>query len=186
MPIDGVEVAGARETVPAFQLGSGREALAPLYTAALEDCAAGAGRHPRAESVPALPASNVRLEGAFHEEEGGRSAPACAGHRASIEKGAPRTGLDASRDSPPGAAFANCARRENPQAESRMAWSVQPPFHSCGDCCGKAGNSCSTCVFPARSRMFSSVERPQPRCYDRRFPESGGGSINQACNVMLN
>jgi hypothetical protein len=34
--------------------------------------------------------------------------------------------------------------------------------------------------------MFSSVERVQRRCYDRRFPESGGGSINQACNALLN
>jgi hypothetical protein len=49
-----------------FQPGSGRETLAPLGAAALENRAAGAGRHPRAESVPAFPASNVRLEGAFH------------------------------------------------------------------------------------------------------------------------
>ena len=54
----------------AFQPGSGRETLAPLGAAPLEDRAAGAGRHPRAKSVPALAASNVRLEGAFHEAEG--------------------------------------------------------------------------------------------------------------------
>jgi hypothetical protein len=58
--------------VTTFQPGSGRETLAPLGATALENRAAGAGRHPRTESVPALPASNVRLESAFHEvrEEG--------------------------------------------------------------------------------------------------------------------
>jgi hypothetical protein len=136
--------------------------------------------------VPALPASNVRLEGAFHEEEGGSDAPAPAGHRASIEKGTPRTGLEAFERLTPGAVFANCARRENPQAESRMATGVDPPFHSCGDCCGKQRNSCSTCVFCVVVRMFSSVERPLRHWYDRRFLESGGGSINQACNALLN
>src|SRR6185436_17278993 len=69
-----------------FQLGSGREALAPLSAAALEDRAAGAGRHPRAKSVPALAASNVRLEGAFHEAEerdvsGRRRSPATGQYR---------------------------------------------------------------------------------------------------------
>src|SRR5262245_57291056 len=88
-----------------FQLGSGREALAPLCSAALENRAAGAGRHPRTEPVPALPTANVRLEGAFHEarsERGvcGRRAPA----RASIEKSAPRTVTEAA------AAHALCAK----------------------------------------------------------------------------
>ena len=76
----------------AFQPGSGRETLAPLGAAALEDRATGAGRHPRAESVPALPASNVRLEGAFHEAR--REEMWTAGlrrPRASIEKRGART-----------------------------------------------------------------------------------------------
>jgi len=67
VPVDGVEVAGARKAVAAFQPGSGRETLAALCAAALEDRAPGARRHARAKPVPALPASNVRLEGAFHE-----------------------------------------------------------------------------------------------------------------------
>ena len=86
-----------------FQPGSGRETLAPLGAAALENRAAGAGRHPRAESVPALPASNVRLEGAFHR--GARRVcemrPARAGHRASIEKPASRPVALPSRPRPP-------------------------------------------------------------------------------------
>jgi hypothetical protein len=53
--------------VTTFQPGSSRETLAPLGAAALENRATAAGRHPRAESVPALPASNVRLESAFQE-----------------------------------------------------------------------------------------------------------------------
>src|SRR6185369_11201718 len=84
VPVDGVEVARAGKTVTTFQPGSGRETLAPLGAAALENRAAGAGRHPRAETMPALPASNVRLEGAFHrgarrKVSGMRPAP--AGHR---------------------------------------------------------------------------------------------------------
>jgi hypothetical protein len=188
VPVDGVEVARAREAVPAFQLGSGREALAPLRAAALQNRAARAGRHPRAESVPALPASNVRLEGAFHraEKEAGRDAPAPAGHRASIEKGGCRTGLEPSGGGDASAGVHKLSTLRNPQAGSRMAPGFQPPFHSCGDRCGKPENPCSQGGFSARSRMFSSVERLRQRCYDRHFPESGGGSNNQACNALLN
>jgi hypothetical protein len=75
---------------------------------------------------------------------------------------------------------------QNPQAETRMRQGLDPSFHSCGDWCGKEENACSTGNFLRPSRMFSSVERVLRRCYDRRFPESGGGSINQACNALLN
>jgi hypothetical protein len=188
VPVDGVEVARARKAVPTFQLGSGREALAPLRAAALQDRAAGACRHPRAESVPALPASNVRLESAFHraEKEAGGNAPAPAGHPASIEKGPRPTGLEPSGRGDTSAGVRKLWALRNPQAESRMVPGFQPPFHSCGDRCGKAEKPCSLGVFSAQSRMFSSVERLRRRCYDRHFPESGGGSNNQACNALLN
>jgi hypothetical protein len=76
--------------------------------------------------------------------------------------------------------------RGNPQAKDRMATGLAPPFHSCGDCCGKEDFACSDPVFRASGRMFSSVEGPRRRCYDRRFPESGGGSNKPACNALLN
>jgi hypothetical protein len=84
--------------VATFQPGSGRETLAPLGAAALENRAAGAGRHPRAESVPAFPASNVRLEGAFQErceKKMGCGQPCRP--RASIEKPASRPASQPSR-----------------------------------------------------------------------------------------
>jgi len=186
-----------------FQPGSGRETLAPLGAAALENRAAGAGRHPRPESVPAFPASNVRLEGAFQER--------CEKKMAGCGRPLPATGQYREARRPAGGSAEprgttrwpqrTCARSPaerpndqcrkifkigNTQAKDRMATGLAPPFHSCGDCCGKEEFACSGPVFRASSRMFSSVEGPRWRCYDRRFPDSGGGSNKPACNALLN
>ena len=57
---------GAARACPA---ASGREALAAPRAAALEDRAAGAGRHPGAEAVLALPPAHVGLVGPLHRVE---------------------------------------------------------------------------------------------------------------------
>jgi hypothetical protein len=123
--------------------------------------------------------------------------PALAGHRASIEKPASRLVTQPSLAEAPETRGSRVRSRPsdqsrkiwahgNPQAENRMATGLTPPFHSCGDCCGKEELACSGPVFGASARMFSSVEGPRRRCYDRRFPESGGGSNKPACNALLN
>ena len=123
--------------------------------------------------------------------------PVPAGHRASIEKPASCLVTQAgpaelgralalvSKAAPSDQSRKICMRG-NPQAENRMTTGLTPPFHNCGDCCGKEETACSGPVFGASARMFSSIEGPRRRCYDRRFPESGGGSNKPACNALLN
>src|SRR6185312_15895607 len=129
-----------------FQLGSGREALAPLSAATLEDRAAGAGRHPRAKSVPALAASNVRLEGAFHEAEGrgvggGRRSPATGQYReaqpADRRRSAPRPATS------------------NPA----VAKSESPGIHRPNPAWSKALNHLSTAVETAVERAKSPARK---------------------------
>ena len=74
--VDGVEVARAGEAVLALHCTArlGREALAALGAAALEDHAAGARRHPGAEAVLALPPAHVWLIGPFHRPRKGGKA----------------------------------------------------------------------------------------------------------------
>jgi hypothetical protein len=186
-----------------FQPGSGRETLAPLGAAALENRAAGAGRHPRAESVPAFPASNVRLEGAFHRgtrrrwwDAAGPCRPPGQYREARLPAGGsaeprgtsgwPQRTCSKSPAERPSDQCRKICKCGNPQAKDRMATGLAPPFHNCGDCCGKEEFACLGLVFRASSRMFSSVEGPRRRCYDRRFPDSGGGSNKPACNALLN
>ena len=125
----------------------------------------------------------------LREEDGWwRTEP--AGHRPSIEKAtSPNRRL---RDGPPRLRdgrrrqFRKIRPARNPQARTRMAHGFAPPFHSCGESCGEPENACSEALFYTESPVFSSVERVRERCYDRRSPESGGGSSNQACSVLLN
>ena len=129
-----------------FQLGSGREALAPLSAATLEDRAAGAGRHPRAKSVPALAASNVRLEGAFHEAEG----RGVGGRRPSPATGQYREAHPADRlRSVPRPATSNPAD----------AKSGRPGIHRPNPAWGKALNHLSTAVETAVERAKSPARR---------------------------
>ena len=203
MPVDGVEVARAREAMATFQPGSGRETLAPLGAAALENRAAGAGRHPRPESVPALPASNVRLEGAFQESCEKKMAGCGRPCRppASIEKPAAGRWLGRATRHLRMAATdvrevsGRAAERSMSQnlqmrkstGESRMAHRPRTTFPQLWRLLWKGKKlPAQRPVFRASSRMFSSVEGPRWRCYDRRFPESGGGSSNPACNALLN
>ena len=67
LAVDGVEVPGAGEAVPALHRRHlGREALAALRAAALEDHAAGTRRHAGAEAVLPLAPAHVWLIGPFH------------------------------------------------------------------------------------------------------------------------
>ena len=110
---------------------------------------------------------------------GGSAEPSEASER-------PRQSCSRSPARRPGDQSRKICTRGNPQAKNRMATGLTLPFHSCGDCCGKEELACSGGVFRASGRMFSSVEGLRWRCYDRRFPESGGGSNKPACNALLN
>jgi hypothetical protein len=87
MPIDGIEVTRAGQSVPALHVdvetssSLRREALPPAGSAALEDCPAGPSRHARPEAVPALAPANFGLIGALHEEMKERSRPSKEGRR---------------------------------------------------------------------------------------------------------
>ena len=73
--------------------GLGRQALAPLGAAALEDHAAGARRHARAEAVLALPPAYVWLIGPFHSHWKERRNRDFRGNRAASIDGPPRPKL---------------------------------------------------------------------------------------------
>src|SRR5262249_6992710 len=70
VPVDGVEVTGAGETVLALH-ALRREPLAALRAAALQDGASGPGGHPGPEAVLALPPADVWLIGALHRSKTG-------------------------------------------------------------------------------------------------------------------
>lgn len=137
-----------------FQPGSGRETLAPLGAAALENRAAGAGRHPRAESVPAFPASNVRLEGAFHRGTRRRwwDTAGPAGHRASIEKPASRPVAQPSRAGPPDGRSGRARSLRQSARAINVAKSANAEIHRRKTAWPQASHHLSTAVETAVER----------------------------------
>ena len=139
LPVDGVEVPRAREAVAALHASgtrSGREALAALRAAALEDRPAGAGGHAGAEAVLALPPAHVGLIGPFHRvEEVKKSRPDGGRRRASIDEACKRsvlhreTGTEATAERCPAQGLLGVCASPLRQARPhlwRVVWSV--PF----------------------------------------------------------